>query len=109
MEYGRSVPERNYNASMNAPDLPTPFDPDADAPPVDLHVAADENARYQAQFVAWFRAVAPYVHAFKRRTFVVAFGGEAAQAGRLARICEDLALLRALGIRVQIARHDRMF
>ena len=61
----------------------------------------------QAQFVAWFRAVAPYVHAFKRRVFVIAFGGEAVLAGRLKRICEDLALLRALGIRVVVVHGSR--
>ena len=27
-------------------------------------------------FVRWLRQVAPYVHAFRGRTFVVAFGGE---------------------------------
>ncbi len=62
---------------------------------------------YRAQFVAWFRAVAPYVHAFKRKIFVVAVGGEAVAAGRLARICEDLALLRALGIRIVVVHGAR--
>lgn len=106
-EYRRSASETNYNARMNAPDSNNPFDPDADAPALELAGPPDENAVYQAQFVAWFRAVAPYVHAFKRRTFVVAFGGEAVQAGRLARICEDLALLRALGIRVVVVHGSR--
>lgn len=27
-------------------------------------------------FVRWFRLVAPYVHAFRSRTFVIGFGGE---------------------------------
>lgn len=36
-----------------------------------------------AQFVRWFRDVAPYVHAFRGKTFVVAFGGELVQAGAL--------------------------
>jgi amino-acid N-acetyltransferase len=70
-----------------------------------LALAAEGVSR--AQFVAWFRAVAPYVHTFKRRTFVVAFGGEAVEAGRLTRICEDLALLRALGIRVVVVHGSR--
>lgn len=70
-----------------------------------LALAAEGVSR--GQFVAWFRAVAPYVHSFKRRTFVVAFGGEAVEAGRLTRICEDLALLRALGMRVVVVHGSR--
>jgi amino-acid N-acetyltransferase len=96
---------------MNAPDTAQPFDPSGDA---DNDAAAagacapeDEDAQYREQFVAWFRSVAPYVHAFKRRTFVVAFGGEAVEAGRLARICVDLALLRALGIRIVVVHGSR--
>ncbi len=65
------------------------------------------DSLYRAQFVAWFRAVAPYVHAFKRKIFVVAVSGEAIAAGRLARLCEDLALLRALGIRVVVVHGSR--
>jgi len=65
------------------------------------------DSLYRAQFVAWFRAVAPYVHAFKRKIFVVAVSGEAVAAGRLARVCEDLALLRALGMRVVVVHGSR--
>ncbi len=65
------------------------------------------DALYRAQFVAWFRAVAPYVHAFKRKIFVFAVSGEAILADRLARICEDLALLRALGIRIVVVHGSR--
>ncbi len=101
----RRIP--NYNGSMNAPESNRPVVDDADAPSLGLPVFGDDDEVYQAQFVAWFRAVAPYVHAFKRRTFVVAFGGEVALAGRLTRICEDIALLRALGIRVVVVHGSR--
>ena len=43
-----------------------------------------------AQFVAWFRSVAPYFHAFRGRTFVVAFGGEVVAKGKKLRIGFDL-------------------
>jgi len=94
---------------MNAPDTPPTFrtEPDLDETSSDIPSPHEDDDVSQAQFVAWFRAVAPYVHAFKRRVFVVAFGGEAVVAGRLARICEDLALLRALGIRVVVVHGSR--
>ena len=34
-------------------------------------------------FVPWFRSVAPYIHAYKGETFVVAIAGEAIAAGKL--------------------------
>ena len=46
--------------------------------------------------VRWFREVAPYVHAFRGKTFVVAFGGELVQAGALNTLVQDLSLLSAL-------------
>ncbi|CAN5455557.1 amino-acid N-acetyltransferase [soil metagenome] len=82
---------------MNAPET-TPLAP---------HPASPADADTQAQFVAWFRAVAPYIHAFKRRTFVIGFGGELVQAGRLDRTAQDIALLRALGIRVVLVHGSR--
>ena len=53
-----------------------------------------------ARFVAWVRAAAPYIHAFRGKTFVVGFGGEVA-AGKLAQsLAYDCNLLAALGIRL---------
>ncbi len=92
---------------MNAPDTPPSPRPDLDEDRSNMPSYSEDEPVSQAQFVAWFRAVAPYVHAFKRRVFVIAFGGEAVLAGRLKRICEDLALLRALGIRVVVVHGSR--
>src|SRR5690606_19091433 len=60
-----------------------------------------------AQFVRWFREVAPYVHAFRGKTFVVAFGGELVQAGALNSLVQDLSLLSALGIRLVLVHGSR--
>ncbi|AHV92403.1 amino-acid N-acetyltransferase [Bordetella holmesii] len=60
-----------------------------------------------AQFVRWFRDVAPYVHAFRGKTFVVAFGGELVQAGALNTLVQDLSLLSALGIRLVLVHGSR--
>jgi amino-acid N-acetyltransferase len=61
----------------------------------------------QAQFVSWLRDVAPYVHAHRGRTFVVAFGGELVEAGRLNALVHDVSLLHAMGIRLVIVHGSR--
>lgn len=59
-------------------------------------------------FVRWFRQVAPYVHAFRGRTFVVAFGGEMfAERARFAAFVHDINLLAALGIRLVLVHGAR--
>ena len=59
------------------------------------------------QFVHWLRSVAPYVHAFRGKTFVIAFPGELVTAGALPVLAHDLSLLVALGIRVVVVHGSR--
>ncbi len=59
------------------------------------------------QFVAWLRSVAPYIHAFRGKTFVVAFPGELVMAGALPVLAHDLSLLHALGIKVVLVHGSR--
>lgn len=60
-----------------------------------------------ADFVAWFRSVAPYVNLFRGKTFVIAFGGKAI-SGPLARtLAYDVNLLAALGIRLVLVHGAR--
>ena len=61
----------------------------------------------QAQFVSWLREVAPYVHAHRGRTFVVGFGGELIEDGRLNALVHDLSLLQAMGIRLVLVHGSR--
>lgn len=59
------------------------------------------------QFVAWVRGAAPYIHAFRGKTFVVGFGGEVA-GGELAQsLAYDCNLLAALGIRLVLVHGAR--
>src|SRR5436189_6482305 len=59
-------------------------------------------------FVRWLRQVAPYVHAFRGRTFVVAFGGELfSERTRFLTFVHDLNLLAALGIRLVLVHGAR--
>ena len=59
------------------------------------------------QFVQWLRSVAPYIHAFRGKTFVIAFPGELVTAGALPVLAQDLSLLVALGIRVVVVHGSR--
>jgi amino-acid N-acetyltransferase len=59
-------------------------------------------------FVRWFRQVAPYVHDFGGRTFVVGFGGEmVAERARFASFVHDVNLLAALEIRLVLVHGAR--
>ena len=61
----------------------------------------------EEQFVKWLRSVAPYIHAFRGQTFVVAFPGELVKAGMLPVLAHDISLLHALGIKVVIVHGSR--
>ena len=58
-------------------------------------------------FVGWLRSVAPYVHAFRNKTFVVAFPGELVEANKLETLVHDLSLLQAMGMRIVLAYGSR--
>ena len=58
-------------------------------------------------FVPWFRAVAPYIHAYRGKTFVVAMAGEAIAAGKLNAFVQDLAILHAMGVKLVLVHGFR--
>ena len=58
-------------------------------------------------FVPWFRSVAPYIHAHRGKTFVVAIAGELIAAGKLNAFVQDLALIHAMGIKVVLVHGFR--
>ena len=76
-------------------------------PDTDTYSAQDAPEFAPAQFVRWFREVAPYVHDFRGKTFVVAFGGELINDGALEPLVADLSLLSALGIRLVLVHGSR--
>ncbi len=59
------------------------------------------------QFVDWFRSAAPYIHAFRGRTFVVGFGGEVVADGKFVALTHDLNLLASLGVRLVLVHGTR--
>jgi amino-acid N-acetyltransferase len=76
---GRAKPLRHNSPAMNKP---------ADA------------VVFPHTFVPWFRSVAPYIHAYRGKTFVVAMAGEGIAAGKLTAFVQDLAILHAMGIKL---------
>ncbi len=52
------------------------------------------------QFVAAFREAAPYVHAHRGKTAVIAFSGAAVASEGLTELAHDVALLQALGLKI---------
>lgn len=58
-------------------------------------------------FVPWFRSVAPYIHAYRGKTFVVAMAGELIAAGKLNLFVQDLAILQAMGIKLVLVHGFR--
>ena len=65
------------------------------------------NLVFPHTFVPWFRTVAPYIHAYHGKTFVVAIAGELIAAGKLASFAQDLAILQAMGIRLVLVHGFR--
>ena len=58
-------------------------------------------------FIPWFRAVAPYIHAYRGKTFVVGMAGELIAAGKLNAFVQDLAILHAMGIKLVLVHGFR--
>ncbi len=58
-------------------------------------------------FLRWFRNSAPYINAFRDRTFVILFGGEVLQDGQFPSLAADIALLNSLGVRLVLVHGAR--
>lgn len=71
------------------------------------HSGASPNLQQPQEFVRWFRSVAPYIHAFGGRTFVIAFGGEVVDDGQFVALSHDLNLLASLEVRLVLVHGAR--
>ena len=61
----------------------------------------------QQAFVNWFRSSSPYIHAHRKRTFVISFEGEALLSPDFAHHVHDFALLNSLGVRLVLVHGIR--
>lgn len=62
---------------------------------------------HTADFVEWFRHAAPYIHAFRGRTFVLALGGDVVRDGKFFQLTYDINLLTSLGVRLVVVHGAR--
>jgi amino-acid N-acetyltransferase len=76
------------------------FSPNATSAPV----GSEKNNN---PFVQWFRNSAPYINAFRGKTFVIAFDGDAVADTRFPHLIHDVALLNSLGIRLVLVHGAR--
>jgi amino-acid N-acetyltransferase len=58
-------------------------------------------------FVPWFRSVAPYIHKFRNQVFVIGLTGEGIEAGKLASIAQDIAMIQAMGVKIVLVHGFR--
>jgi amino-acid N-acetyltransferase len=58
-------------------------------------------------FVPWIRAAAPYIHALRGKTVVIAFGGEVVADETFLGVVHDLNLLHSLGTRLVVVHGSR--
>ncbi len=65
------------------------------------------SAVFNFTFVPWFRSVAPYIHAYRGKTFVVGVAGEAIAAGKLPHLAQDLALIQSMGVKIVLVHGFR--
>ena len=75
--------------------------------PAAASAAHSGQSSHSADFVAWFRSVAPYVNMFRGKTFVIAFGGKAIMGPLAWTLAYDVNLLAALGIRLVLVHGAR--
>lgn len=68
--------------------------------------SADESTS-NFSFVGWLRDVAPYIHSFREKTFVIALAGELVQEIGLENLIEDIAMLHAMGMQIVLVHGIR--
>ncbi len=75
--------------------------------PPNRNVAPTAQSATTRAFVQWIRSAAPYIHAFRGRIFVIAFGGEVVADDTFLGIIHDLNLLHSLGVHIVVVHGSR--
>ena len=61
----------------------------------------------QAEHIHWFRSAAPYINAFRGKTFVIVISGEMLRSALFEHLIHDIALCHHLGIRLLLVHGSR--
>ena len=61
----------------------------------------------QSDYIHWFRSAAPYINAFRRKTFVILLSGEMVRSDIFINLIHDIALCHHLGIKLVIVHGSR--
>ena len=61
----------------------------------------------QTEHIHWFRSAAPYINAFRGKTFVLAIGGDLLRSAGFDHLIHDIALCHHLGIRLVLVHGCR--
>jgi amino-acid N-acetyltransferase len=75
--------------------------------PPNRNAAPTAHSATTRAFVQWIRSAAPYIHAFRGKTFVIAFGGEVVADDTFLGIIHDLNLLHSLGVHLVVVHGSR--
>jgi len=60
-----------------------------------------------ADYIKWFRSAAPYINAFRHKTFVIVLSGEMVRSAIFDHLIHDIALCHHLGIKLVIVHGSR--
>jgi amino-acid N-acetyltransferase len=91
------ITQTSHSIQMHPKHFPTPLS----------QLASKTSNTNIKDFVQWFRSVAPYIHAFGGRTFVIAFGGEVVDDKQFVALSHDLNLLASLEVRLVLVHGAR--
>ena len=75
--------------------------------PKRTRISPAANSATTRAFVQWIRSAAPYIHALRGKTLVIAFGGEVVADDTFLGIIHDLNLLHSLGVRLVVVHGSR--
>lgn len=60
-----------------------------------------------SKYIQWFRSAAPYINAFRKKTFVIAISGEMVTSELFTNLVHDIALCHHLGIKLVLVHGSR--
>lgn len=70
-------------------------------------IQAEIPAYSDINCVNWFRNAAPYINAFRQKTFVIYFSGDVLADNEFPSLVHDITLLQSLGVKLVLVHGAR--